>query len=122
MLVAHAIVALLLAGLSVGLLVVGLRVHGPWASTRALLLVLFLSTWAGGVWLAPFGPTIWSIYWLPFLLMAILTAILIAAIEPPRDRTRAERMERERELEMGLGVFFWILVGALVLAVGLRYL
>jgi hypothetical protein len=31
-------------------------------------------------------------------------------------------MERERELEMGLGVFFWILVGALVLAVVLRYL
>ena len=122
MLVVHAIIALVLAGLSVGLLVAGLRVHGPWASTRALFLVLFLSTWAGGVWMAPFGPTVRNLYWLPFLLIAVLTAVLIAAIEPPRDRTRTEVVERERELEMGLGVFFWILVGALVLAVVLRYL
>lgn len=58
----------------------------------------------------------------PFLLIAVLTAILIAAIESPRDRTRAAVVERERELEIGLGVFFWILVGALLLAVVLRYL
>ena len=121
MLVVHAIVALVLAGLSVGLLVAGLRVHGPWASSRALFLVLFLSTWAGGVWIVPFGPTVRNIYWLPFLLVAVLTSILIAAIEPPRDRTHAELAERERELELGLGVFFWVLVGALGLVVVLRY-
>ena len=72
--------------------------------------------------MAPFGPSVWNIYWLPFLLIAVLIAILIAAIEPRRDRTRAGVVERERELEMGLGVFFWVLVAALVLAVVLRYL
>jgi len=71
--------------------------------------------------LAPFGPPVGNIYWLPFLLIAVLSAIVIVAVEPPRDRTRAERVERDRELKMGIGVFFWVLVGALVLAVVLRY-
>ena len=99
-----------------------LRVHGSWTSIRALFLVLFLATWAGGAWLEPFGPAAWNVYCLPFLLIAVLVAVLVAAIAPPRDRTQADVVEREHELELGLGVFFWMLVASLLILVVLRYL
>ena len=35
-----------------------------------LFLLLFLGTWAGGVWLSPFGPSFYGVYWIPFIVMA----------------------------------------------------
>jgi len=118
----HALLAFVLAVGAVVTLVVGLRFQSPWKSGWALFAVLFLAIWAGGIWVAPFGPGIWNIYWLPFLLMAVLFAVLIAAIAPPHVHTLAEEHEREREIELGLGLFFWVLIGGLVLAIVLRYL
>jgi hypothetical protein len=118
----HAVLAFLLAVGAVLTLVAGLRLQSPWKSGWALFSVLFLTIWAGGIWVAPFGPGIWNIYWLPFLLIAILVAVLIAAIAPPRVHTAAEEHEREREIELGLGLFFWVLIGGLILAIVLRYL
>jgi hypothetical protein len=43
---------------------------------------LFLATWAGGVWVVPFGPTHLGVTWLPFLLIEILLAVLIVALSP----------------------------------------
>ena len=119
MVFAHAVIAVLLAGVSVAILVLGLRARSPWA-TGPLFLVLFLATWAGGIWMAPFGPTIWNVYWLPFLLIAVMTAVLVVAVAPLHGRDATA--ERERGVEEGLGLFFWILIGGLVLAVVGRYL
>lgn len=115
----HLLVSLLFAGVATGILGVGLRFSSR--PLWALFLVLCLAVWAGGIWLAPFGPSFWNIYWAPFLLISVLVALLIVAIAPPRVHTHAEEMEREREIEMGLGVFFWILIGLLLAVVVLRY-
>lgn len=45
----------------------------------SLLVVLFLATWAGGIWLVPLGPRVWGAYWLGFLVVGILVALIIAA-------------------------------------------
>ena len=121
MLIGHLILSLVLAGLAVGVLVAGLRQRGPWNHELPLFVVLFLTIWAGGAWLAPFGPTHLSITWLPFVLTAVLVATLIAAVTPP-GASHARVVEGEHAFESGLGVFFWILIGALALVVVRRYL
>lgn len=74
--------------------------------------VLFLATWAGGLWLAPFGPTIWGVSWVGFLIVGLVVALLLAAVAPPRGGERpettrgAEGPRRETEpltLETGPG-------------------
>ena len=121
MFITHAILALLLALLGVALLTTGLRLRRARTHMSAFFVVLFLATWAGGVWLAPFGPPSANIYWMPFTLIAILVATLLAAVLPPEVHTVAEAVERECEIEAGLGVFFWVLILALASAVVLRY-
>ncbi len=122
MFLVHAAIALMLAGVSVAILTAGLRFRITHRPVWALFVVLFLATWAGGIWMAPFGPPIGRVYWLPFTLIAILVAILIAALLPPQVHTHAEAVEREAEVEAGLGVFFWVLVIALGIGITLRYL
>ena len=100
----------------------GLRHRGPWNHELPLFVVLFLAIWAGGIWVAPFGPSMGNIYWLPFVLTAVLIATLIAAVVPPGSVTHEKVVEREQEFMAGLGVLFWILIGALLLAVAARYL
>ncbi|HEX3593695.1 MAG TPA: hypothetical protein VHU80_01300 [Polyangiaceae bacterium] len=46
----------------------------------ALLLILFLATWAGGIWLAPVGPRLWGVAWGSFVVVGIFVALLIGAV------------------------------------------
>jgi len=78
MVLLHAALALMLSGLSVAILTAGLRLRAR-RPLRSLFVVFFLATWAGGIWMAPFGPPIGRVYWVPFTLIAIL----IAAVLPP---------------------------------------
>jgi hypothetical protein len=121
-LIAHAVLALLLALAGVTALTTGLRLHERGTPTWALFVILFLATWAGGLWMAPFGPAFRNVYWVPFTLIAVLVAILLAAVLPPEPHSNAEAVEREHEIQAGLGIFFWVLVLALAAAVVARYL
>ena len=97
-----------------------------------LFLMIFLATWAGGTWLKPFGPTLWGIHWLAFLLVGIIIVMFLVIFIPqktPKGRQDTldmlERIEQEKELEkvayITLNIFFWVLLSALVIAIILRY-
>ena len=97
-----------------------------------LFLFIFLGTWAGGIWLKPFGPTLWGIHWLAFLLVGLFMVLLLIIALPrrgPRGRHETldmlDRIEREKELEevtyITLSIFFWILLAVLVIVIVLRY-
>ena len=102
---------------------------GPWEGWIWFALLLFLFTWAGGAWVRPYGPTIYGYSWLPFLFFALIFALLMAAVvprRPPRNRKEAiERARAENEAEsitaVTLGVFFWMVLVGLVLALIVRY-
>ena len=98
-----------------------------------LFLILFLATWAGGLWIRPFGPTLWGIRWLTYLLAGLFIFLLFVITAPrkaPRGRRDTldmlERIEREKEMEKAayitLGIFFWILLFVLAIAIILRHI
>jgi hypothetical protein len=97
-----------------------------------LFLVLFLATWAGGVWIKPFGPALWGIHWLSFLFVGVVVALILAVAQArPRPHGRQEtiemleRMRQEREMErvawLTLTIFFWVLLLTLLIAIVIRY-
>lgn len=106
----------------------GFRRRGLWPRFWLIFLVIFLFTWAGGIWLHPIGPTIRGVFWIPFLLIALLIALFLAAAIPPsyiRSRTsesRDLREARQSEVNAFLGVFYWILMMILIAAIVVRYL
>ena len=36
--------------------------RGPWTSLLLFFIIIFLATWAGGVWLSPIDPPLWGAY------------------------------------------------------------
>lgn len=87
--------------------------------------LLFVLTWTGGVWMIPFGPTIWEVYWFPFLIVGFAVALLIAALIPRRrPRTPREVQEAAREqveAEGAISMFFWVLIAFVALSLILHY-
>jgi hypothetical protein len=119
----------LLFALVIGLLLTGLfnllfRNRGPWGLWWVFLIVVFFATWAGGVWVTPFGPIWFGVAWLPFLLIGFLVALLLAAATPTQlPRTRSEAIaqaEAESAGAVALSVFFWVLligfIGSIIIA------
>jgi hypothetical protein len=97
------------------------------------LLIIFLATWTGGLWIRPFGPTLCGIHWLPFVLSGLVFVLFLnisSPGQPPRNRHETidmlEKIEQEKKLDtftyVTLSIFFWILLCALITAIIVRYL
>jgi hypothetical protein len=125
-------VALLIALLVSVLFGFALRRRIPRKGFFWFFLILFLATWAGGMWIGPFGPSFRGIFWLPFVLVAVLVGFFLAAIaprRPPSSRIETlemlEEIEKQRRLEkltyISFGVFFWVALFALITMIIVRY-
>ena len=88
MFVAHLLVALVFGLFIVGMVSLAFGTRGPWGSFLAFFLVVSLFSWAGGVWLVPFGPAWRGIGWFPILFMGILVSLLLTAASPRSSRRR----------------------------------
>jgi len=54
-------------------------------------LFILMATWAGGVWIRPFGPAMANIRWMQFLVVGLLAVLLVALfvpLRPPRGRDK----------------------------------
>jgi len=105
------------------------RTKGPWNNLGLFFVVVFLATWAGGIWVYPVGPFLWGVSWLPFLLVGILVAFLLvaAAVVPPRRESTVELIDQEKEeakakfVFAGVTLFFATVVAVLIVAIMIRY-
>jgi hypothetical protein len=97
-------------------------------------LILFLATWAGGVWIRPVGPPLWGASWMSFVLVGFFVAMLLAAAtEPSRRRYIRSRgklvpvrnPEAEEEtaeaVATAFGLLFWVLILGLIAAIVISY-
>lgn len=109
------------------------RKRGPRKGFFWLFLLIFLMTWAVGIWIRPFGPSLKGIYWMPFLLTGLLFLLLMSVtspLPPPMGRHETldmlDQMETDRKMEklayISLNMFFWILLFALIILIVVRYL
>lgn len=127
------VVALLLSLLFIPFAASRGRTNSVTAVALFFFFILFLATWAGGVWLTPVGPAVYGVQWLPFLLVGIIVALLLVAARDPMSGPELPRMSsesgsRSRPLEAEataaatvFGILFWILALALAGAVAARY-
>ncbi|GMU21732.1 MAG: hypothetical protein AMXMBFR13_18220 [Phycisphaerae bacterium] len=104
-----------------------------WVAALFIFFILLAASWAGGIWLTPFGPILWGVYWLPFLLVGLIVALLIGSMAAPARRPRfaggavvpeavdVEHREENRTERVISGVF-WVLLVILAAAILARYL
>ncbi len=126
------IVSFVIAVVLTGLFLFLIRKSGRRTGLIWLFLLIFLATWAGGIWLRPFGPMLWGIHWVSFLLVGLLVILFLVIFipkRPPRGRHETldmlDRIQDEKNMEelafITLSIFFWILLFGLVIAIVLRY-
>lgn len=106
----------------------GVTRAGAWPIFFVFFLLILFATWAGGVWLVPFGPVLWGGYWLPFVAVGIIVWLLIAAFaweSPPRRLDKSQPVAPEQAGDEGvaivLTVFFWIVIIVLLVSLFTHY-
>ncbi len=101
------------------------KTSGPWGTLWSFLLILILAGIAASGWLEPTGPVYRDVAWVPVLFVVFIFALILAAATPVYESpevTRAEEIPEtppprsEDRAAVALGVFFWILLIALLVA------
>ncbi len=96
-----------------------------WRRLVAVFVVIFLGSWAGGIWITPVGPNVMGVYWLSAFVVGLLFTLAMSALAVRRtrrrERTEGEVAGEERELEAVIDAFIWILVGSLVVLIVFGY-
>lgn len=129
MIIVDIVFALVIALLLVFIFAILFGIKPPGFGLATFFVVVFLASWAGGVWLKPLGSASWGSYWLPFLLVGLMAALLLAAVRtpPPEEPTvelvdQRKRKARRWAAVTAMGIFFWLLIGMLLLAIVIRYM
>jgi hypothetical protein len=99
-----------------------------WEVFLVFFLVVFVATWAGGVWITPFGPVILNLSVFPFVVTGLLIALLLMvfiSMEPPGN-TYGSSAVREETIEesnflLSVGWLFWLTILCFGLVIIVKY-
>jgi hypothetical protein len=126
------ITALLVAGALSYLFARNLKRRGKRTGFFWFFLMIFMLTWAGGVWLIPSDTAFPGSRWLLYLAVGLIGAVVVSFLAGRRyptnrhetidllDRTREGR-ELEKVTYLSLNIFFWAVLIVLLGAIVLRY-
>ena len=88
---AEMLVAFFVALVLAVLLSISMGWRGPsqkryWPAMLFFFLILFFTSWAGGLWITPMGPQVLGVQWVPYIVIGFFVALLIFALMPPPTR------------------------------------
>ena len=128
MIATHFVTAFIVALVLSAMLLLVVKAETTWNRFWSILITLTFAAWVGGLWIMPFGPVIWGIHILPFILMALLFGLILAAAGHLHSRQyREEPYYTQEELrgkegsKEALTIYFWALIAFLLILVVLRY-
>ncbi len=84
-----------------------------WAGFWVVFLIILLAAWAGGLWLTPFGPLFMGAHWLPVVIVAVLTALLLLGL--PYGDSPAKSPGASRGAKISFFALLIVLLGVVVL-------
>ncbi len=102
------------------ILLFSLSSRRPLSGLWIVVLLIFLATLGGQLWIRPFGPVYWGISWIPLIIVPLFFFFLIFALLPPLSAKRDEGKVEEGAL-IAMGTFFWIIMILLIVAVVAGY-
>jgi amino acid transporter len=100
-----------------------LKNKGPWGAVWLVFLTIFLASWAGYLWINPFGPLVLGVSVAPIFVVGLIIAFILAAVTMPAPRRNSTANETavNDETKIALGVFFWIVMALLLVAIAAGY-
>lgn len=115
------LVVLVITLILTAIFAVGIRRQRAVPVILSFFVILFLTTWAVGVWINP--KPLWGLPWLSYLLVGILFALLMTVLVPlARYRGKGTKEAEEKEVAIvTFDLFFWILVAGLIISIIARY-
>ncbi len=125
MFLGNLILAFILGLISAAVFNATMRTRAGMPGIVPIFLLFFLFAWFGGLWLRPFGPPIFEVYWLPSFVLIVLIFLLLVSITHGPPRTKKEVDERQAVEEAAatvIGITFWFLIAALVVVIIIGYL
>lgn len=123
---ADLVFALAIALLLTAVFSVGFRQRQPWHNIWIFFFVIFLATWAGGVWMIPLAAPPWGANGLAFLFGGLMAALLLTALVPAgRSPLSLEAASQQADTEATIaivwGLSVWLLILILVAAIAVGY-
>lgn len=101
----------------------------PWGSLLMVFVIVVLAAWAGGVWLAGYGPNLLGFSWLPGVAVAVFFALALAIARAPlgipgyqTEKIRTATSRAEEATASSISLALWIIVVFLLVAIVLAYL
>lgn len=114
----YVVIAALIISFAV-VFVLSLLSKRPFGGLWAVLLIVFMATWAGQIWINPMGPVTAGISWMALIIVSVFVGLLTLALLPsppdPNDKNRTDTTT------ISVGLFFWLTMILLIAAVGLGF-
>jgi hypothetical protein len=90
----------------------------PLSGLWVFFFIVFLATWAGQLWITPFGPVLWGVAWVPLLIITVFFWLFILALLPPLPPSQANPpVDEVAGSSAVMGLFLWIILIILVLSI-----
>jgi hypothetical protein len=120
------LIALVIALFFTMVLVVSGQKHRSWKRIITIFLIMLFASWAGGVWITPAGPAFLGIYWISFLIVALILALIMETISAlhavPEDIDKRETRKKEESLEILISASFLILLIVFMIVIIIGYI
>ncbi len=95
------------------------RGPGPLGGLFLFFIIIFLTTWSGQLWINPISPQYFGVDWILLIFTAIVFSLLMIALSAPlaAPPKSSDPATPEKEAGVAIGVFFWVLLILLVIAI-----